>query len=74
MIKISVERVNKSKKGVTLKANGSITGNGEDILHEMVGALSIFDEVADGDMLTDALGKFLELKMERLTKGAKEDD
>lgn len=74
MINISVERVNKGKKGVYLKCEGAITGKGEDILHEMVGALSVFDEVADGDMLTDALGKFLEVKMERIKKGMEDDD
>ena len=74
MIVISVERVNEGKKGATLKAGGSITGVGEDILYEMVGVLSLFDELADGEMLADALDKFVELKMERVTKGAKDDD
>ena len=41
MINISVERVNKGKKGVYLKCEGSITGKGEDILYEMVGVLSV---------------------------------
>ena len=30
--------------------------------------------MTDGETLTDALGKFLELKMERLKKGANDDD
>lgn len=70
MINICVEFIEKGKEGVKVNCNGTITGRGCDIRREMVGALLMFDEVSDGEILCDALEEFLEQKM----KGVKDDD
>ena len=70
MINISVKTLEKSKKGAYVECRGAITGNGGDIRREMIAALQMFDEVADGNILCDAFDEFLAIKM----KGEGEDD
>lgn len=70
MIEISVKTVEKCKGGAHVECRGAITGNGGHIRREMIGALQMFDEVADGKILCDALEEFIKIKM----KGAEDDD
>ncbi len=70
MINISVEFIEEGKEGVKVNCNGSITGKGGDIRREMVGALLMFDEVCNGEILCDAFEEFLKQKM----NGRKADD
>lgn len=63
MIEISVKTVGKCKNVAHVECKGGITGNGGNIRREMIAALQMFDEVADGKILCDALEEFIEIKM-----------
>ncbi len=73
MIEINVKCTDNNEKGARLICDGSIRGNGDDLRREMVGALLMFDKIADGDILCDALCEFIEEKMAR-KYGRKRDD
>lgn len=63
MIKFTVETTHDNGKCHVI-SKGSIKGNGEDVMYEMVSVLEQFDEVCDGEVLVDAFEKFIERKME----------
>lgn len=74
MIDIKLEVVESGKAGVKVNCNGCCTGNGDTLRHEMVGALLLFDEIANGAILCDAFGEFLEEKMARKKRKRKDEN